>query len=107
MGDLIDQAYDAHNAMADVAALRELVEGTDVPHKVLKCFIFSASSVKDIFMLNDQKSRNCETFQAACGSKCSYQISVRKICGPGQKLCHLCVAFYRDDHQGIESLVRM
>ena len=33
---VIGQAYDAHNAMADVAALRRLVESTPVPHEVLE-----------------------------------------------------------------------
>ena len=62
VSDVISQAYDAHNAMADVAALKQLVEGTDVPHEVLECVTSSVSSA-DMFMYNNQKSRNCETLQ--------------------------------------------
>ena len=63
VNDVLGRGYNAHNAEADVAALQQLVQATDIACAVLEGFTFSVNSAKEMLMYNEQKSRNCETLQ--------------------------------------------
>ena len=101
---VLGQEYNAHNAEADVAALQQLVQASEIACAVLEGFTFSVNSAKEMLMYNEQKSRNCETLQQLVISRAITKCICDKIGGSWLRLAHLKMAYERNGRQGIEAL---
>ena len=104
VNDVLGQGYNAHNAEADVAALQQLVQASEIACAVLEGFTFSVNSAKKMLMYNEQKSRNCERLQQLVISRAITKCMCDKIGGSGLRLAHLKMAYERNGRQGIEAL---
>ena len=102
--DIVGGQYEAHNAIADVAALRGLVEIADVSLESMESFTFCVGAVKHMMMFNAQKSKNYQTLKELVSSGLLTKCMGEKIAGSGLQLSHLKTVFSRDGRVGIETL---
>ena len=106
VGDVLGEQYDAHNAEADVAALRKLVVAKGIQSDVLKEYTFSVISTEKRFRYNEQKSENCSTLMPLVDSGSITKSMCDKIGGSGLMLNHLKRVYRRDGRRGIKDLFR-
>lgn len=101
---VIGKEYNAHNSLADVHALAEILRTLDIGHELLSRYSMNSSWADKYFQFLEEKKKNIESLQALVQGGILSKNMVDKAAGSGLRYEHMMVVFRRDGDEGIYSL---
>lgn len=102
---IINETYEAHNAVADVQSLQKLYIAAKVSDNVFFGHSFSTSWGLKVLRFKQMASENIDTLQPLVARKVVSKAMADKVGNSGLKLCHLQLAFTRGGKEGLTSLL--
>ena len=103
---LLDQDYDAHNAIEDCKALQELVKLSVSMNTSVSKYSFTAHYVPESFQFVSNKNANLPSFQPVVESKKLAKSAAERLASSGLALRHVRLAFERGSSDGVVVLLQ-
>ena len=104
VSDILNETYEAHNAMSDVTSLQKLYAASDCD-SLLEKYSFTTSWGLDIHRYHLEAEKRIGSLQVLVDGKTLSKTMAMKIAGSGLKFDHLKLAFQRGGYDGIRSLL--
>ena len=99
----LSTSYDAHNAVADVKILGQLISYTKLSSQELALHSFSPSAVHNQLLFNKEKKINVTSLHQLVGSGVMKMATAENIAGSGLNLGHLRKIYERDGEDGLRN----
>ena len=102
---VIGGEYNAHNSLADVHALAEVLRSLDIGKSILSEYSMNSTWANQYFHFLEEKKKNIESFQPLLEGSILSKGMIDKAAGSGLRYEHMMVVFRRDGDVGISSLL--
>lgn len=89
------KSYDAHNALCDVAALKEILSKASIHQNILKKHTFTGEYISAVKNYQEVKARNLKSWQPLMTQSFISKGLAAKAAGSGLTFEHVCVAYKR------------
>ena len=101
---LLQKTYDAHNAVADVVTLGELIAHVNLSDKEFNQHTFSPAAVLDNLNYNNAKAANLPTLEVLVYSGVCKRPTAENVAGSGLNLHHLRLIYQRRGEDGLRDI---